>query len=86
MSKEAKAFFCMYRGSSRMGPWSAASAPRHCMKEINDYYNFIFSLYEIPRCRALAIIKKFMTKNLMKIKFLENRVEMRPLKCKRKCN
>lgn len=76
----------MYRGSSRMGPWSTASAPRHYMKEINDYCNFIFSLYEIPWCRAVAIIKKFMTKNLMKIKFLENRVGMRKLKCKRKWN
>lgn len=69
-----------------MGLWSAASAPRHYMKEINDYYNFIFSIYEIPWCKAVAIIRKFMTKNLVKIKFLENRVGMRQLKCKRKCN
>lgn len=56
------------------------------MKEINDYYNFIFPLYEIPQCTAVSSMKKFMTKNLVKIKFLENRVEMRQLKCKRKCN
>lgn len=45
----------------------------------------IFSPHEIPWYTAFAIIKKFMNKNPVKIKFLQNRVGMKQRGTKEDC-